>query len=53
VHLSISSDFLGLKAETSGKSMKATRKPVPDFTMETEEALFWQDHDAIGKINRG
>jgi len=25
--------------------MKATRKPVPDFTTEAEEALFWQDHD--------
>ncbi len=26
--------------------MKATRKPVPDFATEAEEAMFWQDHDS-------
>ena len=26
--------------------MKAIKEPIPEFTTETEEALFWQDHDS-------
>lgn len=31
--------------------MKATKKPVPEFAMEAEEALFWQDHDSTEYVD--
>jgi len=31
--------------------MKATRKQIPDFTTEAEEALFWQDHDSTDYVD--
>jgi predicted DNA binding CopG/RHH family protein len=31
--------------------MKATRKRIPEFTTEAEEALFWQDHDSADYVD--
>ena len=31
--------------------MKAIRKPLPDFTTEAEEALFWQTHDSVDYVD--
>jgi len=31
--------------------MKAIRNPIPEFTTEAEEALFWQDHDSTDYVD--
>lgn len=31
--------------------MKAAKKPIPEFATETEEALFWQDHDSTDYVD--